>query len=108
VFDDQEVIIMQDQSHEPRPKSHPDHKLDIIVADGEGDTAHVTLNEHEHLAQLLRQGLKALLGEPVPDPGDYDLLIGGTPISDLSVTLADAGLEDGAEVVIMSKDVSRG
>lgn len=99
---------MQDQSHEPRPKSHPDHKLDIIVADGEGDTAHVTLNEHEHLAQLLRQGLKALLGEPVPEPGDYDLLIGGTPISDLSVTLADAGLEDGAEVVIMSKDVSRG
>jgi hypothetical protein len=92
----------------PDHKPHPDHKLDIVVADGEGDEVKVEINANKDLAALLHKGLKALFGEPVPDPGDYDLLIGGTPVSDLSKTLSQAGLADCSEVVIMPKDVSRG
>lgn len=98
----------KDSSGDTNAKPPADHHLSIVVADGEGDEATVTLNPNQHLAQLLREGLAALFGEPVPDPGDYDLLIGGTPVSDLSKTLADAKLKDGSEVVIMPKDVSRG
>jgi hypothetical protein len=114
MFDDRKVFLMHDpQTHaepegHPDSKPHPDHKLTIVVVDGEGDEATVTLNAHQHLAQLLREGLAALLGEPVPDPGDYDLLIGGTPVSDLTQTLMEVALKDGSEVVIMAKDVSRG
>jgi hypothetical protein len=80
----------------------------IVVANGEGDTAEVTLNEHAHLRQLLRDGLKALYGTPTPNPDDYDLLIGGGAQEDLDLTLAEAGLRNHAEVVILPKDVSRG
>jgi hypothetical protein len=99
------------QTHNPakgHPQPKPHNHLTIVVADGEGDEAKVTLSKREHLAQLLRKGLAALHGKPVPDPGDYDLLIGGTPVKDLSKTLEEAGLCDGDEVVIMAKDVSRG
>ena len=80
----------------------------IVVANGEGDTAEVTLNQHAHLHQLLRDGLKALYGTPTPNPDDYDLLIDGMVQTDLGLTLAEAGLRDDAEVVILPKDVSRG
>lgn len=78
------------------------------MANGEGDTAEVTLNEHAHLRQLLRDGLKALYGTPNLNPDDYDLLIDGMIRTDLGVTLAEAGLRDQAEVVILPRDVSRG
>lgn len=99
---------MPDQKQHPAPPPVPHHTFSIVVADGEGDEVTIGLNEYEPLSVLLRKGLRALLGEPVPDPDDYDLLIGGTPVSDLSQNLRDAGLTDGSEVVIMAKDVSRG
>jgi hypothetical protein len=80
----------------------------FVVANGEGDTAEVTLNEHAHLRQLLRDGLKALYGTPTPNPDDYDLLIGGGVQANLDLTLTEAGLRDHAEVVLLPKDVSRG
>jgi hypothetical protein len=83
------------------------HRWTLVVADGEGDTANVVENEHAHLEQLLRAGLKALVGEHV-DISLYDIMIDGTAQDDLTQTLAEAGLHDGSEVVILTKDVSRG
>jgi hypothetical protein len=80
----------------------------IVVANGEGDTAEVRLNEHAHLRQLLRDGLQALYGTPTPNPDDYDLLIGGEVQANLDLSLTEAGLRDHAEVVLLPKDVSRG
>jgi hypothetical protein len=80
----------------------------ISVAGGEGDVEQVKINDHNKLSKLLREGLHALYGEPPPDPSGYDLLIAGTPQDNLELTLAEAGLADGSEVTILSKDVSRG
>jgi hypothetical protein len=80
----------------------------IVVANGEGDTAEVTLNQHVHLRQLLREGLKALYGTSAPNPDNYDLLIDGMVQVALDLTLAEAGLRNQAEVVILPQDVSRG
>jgi hypothetical protein len=82
-------------------------KLTIVVADGEGDTKDVIENEHGTLKHLLRRGLKELVGDHA-DPAEYDLLINGTIQENLEETLVKAGLKDGSEVVILSKDVSRG
>lgn len=82
-------------------------KLTIVVADGEGDTKDVIENEHGTLKHLLHRGLKELVGDHA-DPAEYDLLINGTIQESLEETLVNAGLKDGSEVVILSKDVSRG
>jgi hypothetical protein len=83
------------------------NQLTIIVADQEGDTEEVVENRHTHLDQLLRAGLRKLIGEHA-DPSEYDLVIDGTPQEDLGKTLEDAGLHDRSEVLIVPKDVSRG
>ncbi len=83
------------------------HRWTIVVADQEGDTANVTENEHAHLDQLLRLGVRKLVGDHA-DPGQYDVLIDGTIQEDLGRTLAEAGLHDHSEVLILPKDVSRG
>jgi hypothetical protein len=82
-------------------------KLTIVVVDGEGDTKDVIENEHGTLKHLLRRGLRELVGDHA-DPSEYDLLIDGTIQENLEETLIKAGLRDGSEVVILSKDVSRG
>lgn len=83
------------------------HNWTIVAADQEGDTKSITENEHVHLEQLLRKAVRELIGQHA-DPGEYDLLIGGTVQEDLHRTLADAGLHDHSEVLILPKDVSRG
>jgi hypothetical protein len=83
------------------------HKWTIIAADQAGDTVELTENEHAHLEQLLRLGVRELIG-PHANPDEYDLLIGGTIQEDLHRTLVEAGLHDGSEVVILPTDVSRG
>ncbi len=80
----------------------------ITVADDAGATATIEINPHVKLDQLLRRGLKALYGEPGPNAGDYDLVIGGTIQEDLDRTIADVGLADGSEVAILRKDLPRG
>jgi hypothetical protein len=80
----------------------------IEVADQEGDDATVVLNEHVELSQLLRKGLDALYGEPPRNPDDFDLVIAGAAATNLSETLAQAGLHDRSEVVISPKHVGRG
>jgi hypothetical protein len=79
----------------------------ITVVDQGGDQEHVRENEHVHLAQLLSKGVKALYSEHA-NVGDYVLEINGTDEQDLSKTLAEAGLHDRSEVVILPRDVSRG
>ena len=83
------------------------HLWSITVVGGEGDEESVRLNEHAHLSQLLERGVKALYGDAA-NASDYDVLIGGVIQMDLTKTLAEAGLGDGSEVTILSKDVSRG
>ena len=88
------------------PPSKPE-KLTITVAGAEGDTAVLELNAHQHIHQLLRTALKGLYGEPIPDPNQYDVVIGGN-IAALELTLTEAGLSDGDEVAVLPKEVSRG
>lgn len=79
----------------------------IIAADQEGDTKSLKENEHAHLDQLLREGVRELIG-PHANPGDYDILINGTIQEDLSITLTAAGLHNDSEVLILPQNVSRG
>lgn len=88
-------------------KTATPNRLTIIVADQEGDTAEIAENKHAHLDQLLRAGLRSLIGEHI-DPSEYDLVIDGNVQEDLSKTMEDAGLHDRSEVLILPKDVSRG
>jgi hypothetical protein len=82
-------------------------KWTIVAADGEGDTVDIKESPKGHLRELLRRGVHELVGAHA-DVNDYDLLIGGTIQEDLGRPLEDAGLHDGSEVTILSKDVSRG
>ena len=88
-------------------KTAAKNKSTIIVADQEGDTDEIVENRHAHLDQLLRIGLRKLIGEHV-DPSNYDLVIDGNAQKNLSETLEEAGLHDRSEVLILPKDVSRG
>lgn len=89
---------------------HPDaHNLvTITVADDAGATAAVEINRNTKLSHLLRQGLKALYGEPGPNPDDYEIVIGGTVAENLDRTLEEAGLESGSEVAILRRELPRG
>src|SRR5437588_9271312 len=76
------------------------HNWTIVAADQAGDTKDLTENEHGRLDQLLREGVRELVG-PHANPDDYDLLIGGTIQEDLKRTLVEAGLHDHSAVVIL-------
>lgn len=82
--------------------------ISLTVADDGGATATVRVNLNTKLDHLLREGLKALYGEPAPNPSDYELVVGGAVAEDLTRTLEEAGLGEGAEVAILRKDISRG
>lgn len=85
----------------------PGREWTITAANGEGDT--VELREHpaSQLDHLLRQGVHKLVGEHAK-PDEYELLIRGRVQTNLILTLEAAGLQDGSEVTILPKDVSRG
>lgn len=84
-----------------------ENNITITAAGAEGDTAPIKVNVHQHIRQLVSEALKELYGTPPPDPGEYDVVFGGT-ILDLDKTVEDAGLVDGSEVAVLPKDVSRG
>jgi len=83
-------------------------RLTILVADQEGDVEKIKLDSTDTLAELLRKGLDALYPNQHKDAADYDIVLAGAVVTDLSQTVADAGLHDRSEIVITPKDVSRG
>lgn len=83
-------------------------QIHVTVLGQEGDDKVVTINPHQPCAQLLRKGLHELYGHPGPNPDEYNLVFNGTTISDLTQSLADAGISDGATVSIQPKTISRG
>lgn len=93
----------------PAAEKADDRKhLFITVADQEGDTEKVKIDRADTLAALLRLGLDELYRKQNKNAADYDLVINGVAVNDLSQTVAQAGLRDRSEVVIAPKDVSRG
>ena len=82
--------------------------IDVTVIGQEADEKTVTLNRHQHVAQLLHEGLRALYGAPLPNPDEYDVGLGGKILEPLSRTLADAGVGQGTVVSILPKSISRG
>ena len=88
----------------------PSHEsqIHVTVLGQEGDEKVVTINSHEHCAQLLLVGLHALYGEPGPNPDEYNLVFNGTVITSLTQTIAAVGITDGAVVSIQPKTISRG
>jgi len=90
-------------------EKHTDKKhLTIIVADQEGDTEKVKVYLTDTIATLLREGLQELYPKQHKNPADYDVVIAGVAVTDLTQTVERAGLHDRSEVVIAPKDVSRG
>jgi predicted DsbA family dithiol-disulfide isomerase len=80
-------------------------KIDAIADDGE----QVTIEEHKDglLHRLLTEAVHKLYGED-KKVDEYEILIDGTVQTNLDVSLVQAGLHDGSEVVVQPKDVSRG
>jgi hypothetical protein len=78
----------------------------IAVAD-DGDEARIEESKDGELRRLLREAVRRLYGEG-HDVDKYELVIGGVVQQDLEVTLEQAGLHDGSEVVVQPRDVSRG
>ena len=88
----------------------PSHEsqIHVTVLGQEGDEKVVTINPHEHCAQLLSAGLHALYGHPGPNPDEYSLVFKGTIITPLTQIIAAVGITDGAVVSIQPKTISRG
>jgi len=84
------------------------NKIDVTVSGQEGDTKSIEINIHQHLKQLLHEGLIALYGKPSPDPEKYDLVFKGKILSELNQTIEQAGIHRGDEVSILPKEISRG
>ena len=80
-------------------------KITAIADDGE----HVTIEENKDglLRRLLTEAVKKLYGED-KKVEEYEIVIGGTVQTNLEVSLEQAGLHDGSEVVVQPKDVSKG
>lgn len=87
---------------------HGDPHIEVIVLGQEGDEAKVTINPHEPCSTLLREGLRALYGNPSPDPNQYDLVLAGKPIEPLTQKIEVAGIGNGTTVSILPKVISRG
>lgn len=84
------------------------NKIDVIVSGQEGDTKTIEINVHQHLKQLLHEGLTALYGKPSPDPEKYDLVFKGNILFELNRTIEEAGIQSGDEISILPKEISRG
>jgi len=80
-------------------------KITAVADDGE----HVTIEENKDglLRRLLTEAVKKLYGED-KKVDEYEIVISGTVQTNLDVTLEQADLHDGSEVVVQPKDVSRG
>lgn len=88
--------------------SSHESQIQVTVLGQEGDEKVVTINPHEHCAQLLSAGLHALYGHPGPNPDEYNLVFKGTIITSLTQTIAAVDITDGVVVSIQPKTISRG
>jgi len=79
----------------------------IVAVAGDGDEARFEDNPHSPLRHLLDQAVRRLYGQAA-NPSDYEMLIAGTVQTDLEISLQQAGLRNGAEVVVQPRDVSKG
>jgi hypothetical protein len=84
------------------------NRIAITIIGQEGDPKPLELNIHEHIAQLLRAGLRELYGPQHPNPDDYDAVVGGKIVEPLTKTVEEAGIVAGTRVSILPKSVSRG
>ena len=76
------------------------------VAD-DGDKASIGETKDRQLRVLLTRAVQDLYGYGKDDE-QYEIVIGGVAQTDLDASLEQAGLYDGAEVVVQPKDVSKG
>lgn len=80
-------------------------KITAVADDGE----HVTIEEDKDglLRRLLTTAVHKLYGEH-KEVDKYEIVIDGTVQANLDVSLEQAGLHDGSEVVVQPVDVSKG
>lgn len=79
----------------------------IVAVSDDGEQAEIAENEHATLHTLLVAAVHRLDGEHA-EVAKYEIVIAGVPQEDLHLTLAQAGLHNGAEVVVHLRDVHRG
>lgn len=96
------------QVEEKKTKQQGQPLIQVTVIGQEADDKVVTVNPQQPCAQLLREGLRELYGNPSPNPDEYDLVLGGRIIESLSQSIADAGIVEGTEVSILPQSISRG
>lgn len=84
-----------------------DARWTIVAVADDGDEAKIEEGKNGELRRLLREAVRRLYGDG-HDVEKYELVIGGVIQQDLDVTLEQAGLHDGSEIVVQPKDVSRG
>lgn len=96
------------QIEEAKTKQQGRPLIQVTVIGQEADSKVVTVNPQQPCAQLLREGLRELYGNPGPNPDEYDLVLGGRIIEPLSQKIEDAGIADGTEVSILPQSISRG
>ena len=84
-----------------------DNRWTITAVADDGDQASIEENKDSHLRRLLTRAVRDLYG-PGKDDDQYEIVIGGVTQTDVNVTLEQADLHDGSEVVVQPKDVSKG
>ena len=79
----------------------------IIAATDSGDEVSISAHPGETLKALLVKAVHELFGEH-SNPEEYEILIGGVQAENLGLSLEQAGLHDGSEVIVQKIDVHRG
>lgn len=87
--------------------THSPNTISVKVIGQEGDSAVVDVNIHQKLHHLLEVGLKALYN-PTPNASEYEMVFNGSVLSNLAMTIDQAGIRNENRVTIQPKDISRG
>lgn len=83
------------------------HEWTIVAVSDAGDEARIPEKPDASLETLLTKAVHKLYGEHA-DVSKYEIQIDGTSQENLGLTLEQAGLHDGSEVVVQVKEVHRG
>lgn len=79
----------------------------IIAATDAGDEASISAHPGETLKALLVRAVHELFGGHA-NPEAYEVLIAGAKAENLELSLEQAGLHDGSEVIVQKIDMHRG
>lgn len=79
----------------------------ITAVSDAGDEVRISENDDATLQTLLTEAVHKLYGEHA-NVAEYEIVIAGVAQKDLALSLEQAGLHDGSEVVVQVKDVHRG